>query len=72
MGDSGEELAALLKAVAESPRRDNTAFHKAMSEARRAFQDAEDALGGPARVKIKTRTKRNGAYIVKWTFTREK
>ncbi|MBL0372803.1 hypothetical protein JJB09_12260 [Rhizobium sp. KVB221] len=72
MGDDVTELTALLKAIAESPKRDNTVYHKAMSEARQAFQDAEAALGGPVRLKTKTKMKRNGEFIVKWTFKREK
>lgn len=62
------ELAALLEALAKSPRRDNTAYHQAIAEARQAFEDAQTALGGPVKVKTKTKLKRNGAYVVKWTF----
>lgn len=70
MGQDTLDIAALLDAMAESPRRDNSAYHAAMAEARRAFEDAEAALGGPVKVKIKTKTKRNGSYVVKWTFKR--
>lgn len=59
---------ALLKAIADSPKRDNSAYHQAMAEARQAFEDAEAAVGGPVRVKTKRKVKRNGDYVVKWTF----
>lgn len=68
MSDDGAEMMALLKAVADSPRRDNTAYHKAMAEARQAFENAETALGGPVQAKLKTKQKRNGDYVVKWIF----
>ena len=64
------DMAAVMKAVAESPKRDNSAYHKAMAEAREAFQDAEAALGGPVTVKTKAKLKRNGKYVVKWVFER--
>ncbi|MEN3147886.1 hypothetical protein ABCW43_11260 [Neorhizobium sp. IRAMC:178] len=61
---------ALIKAVAESPKRDNSVYHKAIAEARQAFEDAEAALGGPVEVRTKSKVKRNGDYVVKWTFRR--
>lgn len=70
MSNDESQMMALLKAVADSPRRDNRAYHKAMTEARLAFESAEQALGGPVEVKIKTKLKRSGKYIVKWTFER--
>jgi hypothetical protein len=66
------EMIALLKAMTESPRRDNSAYHKAIAEARQAFEGAERALAGPVRVKTKTKTKRNGDIVVKWVFKRAK
>lgn len=68
MGDDKPEMIALMKALAESPKRDNSAYHKAMAEARQAFEDAEAALGGAVRVKTKIKTKSSGEYVVKWTF----
>jgi hypothetical protein len=64
------DISALLKAVADSPKRDNSVYHKAMADARQVFADAEAAIGGPVDFKIKTKTKRNGKYVVKWTFRR--
>ena len=61
---------ALLKEIADSPKRDNSAYHRLMAEARRAFEDAEIALGGPVRVRTKTKMKRSGEFTVKWTFKR--
>ncbi|WP_281033456.1 hypothetical protein [Neorhizobium lilium] len=39
-----------------------------MAEARRSFEEAEAALGGPVTLKMKAKRKRNGDYVVKWTF----
>lgn len=72
MGEDGPELMALLKAIANSPKRDNSVYHTAMAEARQAFEDAESALGGPVRLKTKTKLKPGGEYTVKWTFRRLK
>ncbi len=70
MDEDKPELTALFKAVAESPKRDNTAYHKALAEARQAFEAAELAFGGAFGVQTKTKMKRNGDYVVKWTFKR--
>jgi hypothetical protein len=71
MAEDKRDMIALLKAIAESPKRDNSAYHQAIAEARQAFEEAEIALGGPVvEVRTKTKTKRNGDYIVKWTFKR--
>ncbi|MCK8779170.1 hypothetical protein M0654_04145 [Rhizobium sp. NTR19] len=64
------DMSAVLKAVADSPKRENSTYHKAMADARQIFAEAEEALGGPVTFKIKTKTKRNGKHIVKWTFKR--
>ena len=70
MNQDKPDMDALFKAMTESPRRDNSAYHTAMAEARRAFESAEAVLGGPVKVKTKTKVKRNGTYTVKWTFKR--
>ena len=70
MAEDKPDMSALLKEVAESPKRDNSVYHKAIAEARQAFEDAESALGGPVKVRTKTKMKRNGDYVVKWTFRR--
>lgn len=56
-------------AVARSPKPDNSCYHKAISEARTAFKDAETWLGGPVRLKTKAKRKGNRKFVVKWTFT---
>ncbi len=71
-GPDTPEMHALIKAVAEGPRRDNSAYHRAIAEARRAFEAAEEALGGPVRFKTKTKIKSGGEFAVKWTFRRAK
>ncbi|WP_455269956.1 hypothetical protein [Rhizobium herbae] len=70
MAEDKLDTIALLKAIADSPKRDNSAYHRAMAEARQAFEDAEIALGRPVRVRTKTKMKRNGEFTVKWTFKR--
>jgi hypothetical protein len=70
MAEDKPDMSALLKEVAESPKRDNSVYHKAIAEARQAFEEAESALGGPVEVRTKTKIKRNGDYVVKWTFRR--
>lgn len=72
MDDDGPEMIALLKAMAESPKRDNSAYHTAMAQARHAFESAELTLGGPVEVKMKSKVNRSGDYVVKWTFKRAK
>jgi hypothetical protein len=72
MAEDEEDMKAILKALADGPRRDNSIYHKAIAEARRAFEQAEQALDGPVRLKTKTKRKKNGEYVVKWTFTRAK
>lgn len=70
MAEDKPDMIALLMAIAESPKRDNSAYHQAIAEARQAFEDAEIALSGPVRVRTKTKMKRSGEYVVKWTFKR--
>lgn len=70
MAKDNSEMTALFNAVAQSPKRDNSVYHRAMAEARQAFETAELALGGALRVQTKTKMKRNGDYVVKWTFKR--
>lgn len=62
------ETTALIMSLANGPKRDNSAYHRAMAEARQAFESAEAALGGAVRVKTKTKVKANGDIVVKWTF----
>ncbi len=62
------DMTELMRLMAESPRRDNSAYHEAMSEARRSFAAAQAAFDVPVRVRVKTRIKRNGDYVVKFTF----
>lgn len=64
------EMTALVKAVAETPKRDNAAYHQAIAEARAAFDAAEATLGGPVTVTTRAKVKRNGDYVVKWVFRR--
>jgi hypothetical protein len=66
--EGAPDTVALLKAIADSPRRDNSSYHETMARARQAFEAAEAALGRPVRVKTKSRRKRNGDYVLKLTF----
>jgi hypothetical protein len=68
---SKPDIDAIAKAVADTPRRDNTAYHEAMAQARRAFEEAQAAFGEQSvQLKMKTKIKRNGDHVVKWTFKR--
>jgi Flp pilus assembly protein TadG len=60
MAEQKRDLTAIAKAVADMPRRDNTAYHQAMARAREAFAEAEAALGGPVTMKVKVKTKGSG------------
>jgi hypothetical protein len=66
------DIVALLRAMTDSPKRDNSTYHQAMAEARKAFSEAEAAIGGPVRVKTRSKRKRNGNYVVTWTFKPER
>ncbi len=68
MTANDEDMIALIQAMAATPKRDNSAYHKAMAEARQAFGEAEQTLGGPVRVKTVTKRKGNGNFVVKWIF----
>jgi hypothetical protein len=66
------DMTAIAKAVAETPRRDNSAYHEAMARARQAFEEAERALGGAVMFRTKAKLKKNGKYVVKWVFERDR
>ncbi len=70
MAEDRQDISALVKALADSPRRDNSTYHSAMAKARDAFARAEGELGGPVDVRTRTKVKRNGDYVVKFTFSR--
>ena len=72
MADDKLDTVALLKEIAETPKRDNSAYHRAIAEARHAFAQAEIALGGAVGLRTKSKLKRSGKYVVKWTFERLK
>ena len=71
MANDSQQTRALMKELADSPKRDNSAYHKALSEARAAFEAAEMALGGAFRVKTKVKQKKDGEIVVKWVFRKE-
>lgn len=62
---------ALMKLVVETPRRDNTEYHHAIAEFRRAFAEADAALGPGVQVRTKGKWKQNGNYVLKMTFKRK-
>ena len=71
MNEKTNKTLSLLKELSDSPKRDNSAYHKALSEARAAFEATEMALGGAFRVKTKVKQKKNGEIVVKWVFRKE-
>jgi hypothetical protein len=64
------EMNNIIRTVIEGPKQDNSSYLRAISDARKAFEDAEAYLGGPVSVKSKVKAKQNGKYVVKWTFER--
>jgi hypothetical protein len=71
LGDGKRDLTALMKSVIETPKRDNTDYHHAIAEVRRAFAEADATLGPDLRVRTKRKWKRNGDYVVKLTFRKK-
>ena len=70
--DTGKEgMDALMKSAVDAPKRDNTCYHHAMAEVRRAFAEADGALGPDIVVSTKRKWKRNGDYVVKVTFKKK-
>lgn len=68
MDDDEEGMKALMKLAVETPKRDNTEYHHAIAAFRRAFAEADAALGPELRVRTKGKWKRNGDYVLKMTF----
>ncbi|MGJ7038350.1 hypothetical protein J2Y63_001605 [Shinella sp. BE166] len=68
MDEEKEGVTALMKSAIEAPKRDNTDYHNAIAEVRRAFAEADEALGPEMLVSTKRKWKRNGNYVVKVTF----
>jgi hypothetical protein len=62
---------ALVKSVVETPKRDNTDYHHAIAEVRRAFAEADAALGPDIEIRTKRKWKRSGDYVVKLTFRKK-
>lgn len=62
---------ALMKLVAETPKRDNTEYHHAIAQFRRAFAEADAALGPEVEVRTKGKWKHNGNYVLKMTFRKK-
>jgi len=61
---------AILKALADMPRRDNAAYHRAVNEARWAYQEAERRWPGiPIEVSSEMEEEGDRAWILKLTFT---
>ncbi|MDO6967084.1 hypothetical protein [Rhizobium alvei] len=70
MEKNDKDLTALIKALANDPKRDNSLYHRAVAEARRAFAEAEAHIQGPVALKTKIR-KRKDKVTIKWTFKPE-
>jgi hypothetical protein len=71
LDDDEEGMAALMKLAVETPKRDNTEYHQAIAEFRRAFAEAEAVLGAELQVRTKGKWKQNGNYVLKITFKRK-
>lgn len=71
MDDEKEGITALMKSVIEAPKRDNSAYHQAIAEVRRAFAEADAAFGDDVLVTTKRKWKRSGDCVVKMTFKKK-
>ena len=71
MDDEKEGVNALMKAAIEAPKRDNSAYHQAIAEVRRAFAEADAAFGPDVLVSTKRKWKQSGDYVVKITFKKK-
>ena len=71
LDDGDDGVTALVKSALEAPKRDNTAYHRAIAEVRRAFAEIDAALGPEVLVTTKRKWKRNGDYVVKTTFRKK-
>ncbi|MGQ3276157.1 MAG: hypothetical protein ACT6WE_06280, partial [Shinella sp.] len=71
LDDDEEGIMALMKLAVEAPKRDNTEYHHAIAEFRRAFAEADAALGPEVQVRTKGKWKQNGNYVLKMTFKRK-
>lgn len=60
-----------MKSAIEAPKRDNTDYHLAIAEVRRAFAEVDAVLGPEVLVSMKRKWKRSGDYVVKMTFRKK-
>lgn len=72
MDEERKAATALMMAAIDTPKRDNTDYHRAMAEIRRAFADAENAFGPGMVLRTKRKRKKNGDLVVKLTFKKTK
>lgn len=61
---------AIIRQIADEPKRDNRWYLTAVAKARDAVAQAEAHFGAPVKVTAKTKTKANGKFVVKLTFER--
>ena len=69
MRKSRSDMDAIIREIANEPKRDNSAYLMAVAQARDAVARAEAHFGAPVKVKTKTKAKANGKFVVKMTFT---
>jgi len=67
---SRSEMDALISAIVNEPKRDNSAYLAAVAQARDAIAKAEAHFGVPVKVTTKTKAKANGKFVVKLIFER--
>jgi hypothetical protein len=59
---------AIVREIANEPRRDNRSYLMAVAKARDAVAQAEAHFGAPVKVTTKTKAKASGKFVVKLTF----
>lgn len=65
------DMDQLAEALAQLPKRDNSLYHEAIAEARRAFAEAQAHFGGPVSMKVRQKVKKNGTFVVRFSFKAE-
>ena len=62
------DMDRLAEELVNQPKRDNSLYHEAIAEARRAFAEAQSLLEGPVSNKVKRKVKKNGTVVIRFAF----
>lgn len=70
LSKSHDEMDAIIREIANEPKRDNRSYLAAVAKARDAVAQAEAHFDAPVKVTTKTKVKASGKFVVKLTFER--